>query len=76
MARRVVTNPEVLQGKPILEGTRISVTFVLEMLSSGMTVDQIVEEYPHLAHDDVIAAVIYAKQVVDGEDIMPSVEAA
>ena len=76
MTRRIVINPDVLQGKPILEGTRISVAFILEMLSSGMTVDQIVEEYAHLTRDDILAAVVYAKQIVDGEDIMPAVEAA
>ena len=76
MPKRIVTNPKVLQGKPVIEGTRISVVFVLELITSGMTVDQIVDEYPGLTREDVLAAVDYARQVVDNEDVIPASEAA
>jgi len=76
MADRIVTNPGILQGKPIIEGTRISVAFVLKLLASGLTVDAILDEYPHLTRDGVMAAIDYARQVVEGEDIIPTVEAA
>jgi len=75
-ARRIVTNPKVLQGKPILEGTRISVAFLLELLASGMSVEGILGEYPNLTRDDVLAAINYARQVVENEDVVPTVEAA
>lgn len=73
---RIVTNPKVLQGKPVIEGTRISVAFLLDLLSSGMTVEQIVQEYPNLTREGILAAIRYARQVVDGEDIFPTPEAA
>lgn len=76
MASRIVTNPNVLGGKPIIEGTRISVAFVLELLASGMTVDRVLQEYVNLTQDGVQAAIEYARQAVDAEDVVPSVEAA
>ncbi|MCX6376253.1 MAG: DUF433 domain-containing protein [Armatimonadetes bacterium] len=75
-AKRIVTNPKVLQGKPVIEGTRISVAFVLELLAAGMDVDAVHDEYPELMREDILAAINYARQVVENEDIVPSVEAA
>ncbi len=76
MPKRIVTNPKVLQGKPVIEGTRLSVAFILELISSGMTIDNIVEEYPGLTREDVLAAVDYARQVIDNEDVIPTSQAA
>ncbi len=73
---RIVMNPHVLQGKPIVEGTRISVAFLLELLAGGMTVDAILQEYANLTREGVLAAIDYAKQVVEGEDVIPTSEAA
>ena len=75
-AKRIVTNPGVLQGKPILEGTRISVGFVLQLLGADMSIEEIVAEYPNLTREDILAAVNYARQVVENEDVVPAVEAA
>ena len=55
MVARITYNPEILGGKPIIKGTRISVEFVLELLASGMTVDEILEEYPKLTRKDILA---------------------
>jgi len=55
MAARIIYNPKILGGKPIIKGTRISVEFVLELLASGMPVDEIVEEYPNLTRKDILA---------------------
>jgi len=73
---RIVTNPKVLHGKPIVEGTRISVAFLLELLAGGMTVEEVVGEYPNLTREGVLAAIAYAGQVVDGEEVVPAPEAA
>ena len=62
-------NPEILSGKPIIEGTRISVEFVLELLSSGMSISEIVKEYPHLKREDVLQALRYALNVLRHEEI-------
>lgn len=53
---RITFNPNILGGKPIIKGTRISVDFILELLSSGMSVDEILKEYKHLKREDVLEA--------------------
>ncbi len=65
---RIEVNREVLAGKPIIAGTRISVEFVLEMLSSGMSVEEIIKEYPHLKKEDILAAIAFAVKVLKKEE--------
>ena len=60
----VVTNSEVMDGLPVIRGTRIAVYLILEMLEAGLTIDQIVTEYPHLTFDQVRAAVRFARDRV------------
>lgn len=52
---RITSNPGILGGKPVVEGTRISVEFVLELLASGVSEDEILQDYPHLAAEDIQA---------------------
>ena len=66
---RIVIDPKILAGKPIIEGTRISVEFVLEMLSSGMSFEDILEEYPHLKREDILAALLYATSLLKREEV-------
>ena len=58
--RRVVADPETLGGKPILEGTRLSVEHILGLLAHGMSQNEIVKSYPELSIDDVNIVVQYA----------------
>lgn len=51
-------------GKPVIAGTRISVEFVLDLLSSGWTTQKIVNQYPHLTEKDILAALRYSKELV------------
>ncbi|MEK7731358.1 MAG: DUF433 domain-containing protein, partial [Planctomycetota bacterium] len=53
----VISDPQVMDGLPVIRGTRIAVYLILEMLEAGLTIDQIVTEYPHLTADQVRAAV-------------------
>ena len=53
---RITTNPEVCHGKPTVRGLRYPVEMLLELLASGMTIDEIVEDYPDLERDDLLAA--------------------
>jgi uncharacterized protein (DUF433 family) len=57
---RVELNPEVLTGKPVVRGTRLAVEFVLEMIASGVSEQEILSNYPRLTHEDVLACVAYA----------------
>ena len=67
----IVSNPKVLGGKPVIRGTRISVAFILQCLASGMTVDDILQGYPHLTREGVLAAIAYAAQVLENERVLP-----
>ncbi len=67
---RIVVNPKVMGGKPVIRGTRIPVYFILELLSSGWSIDDILREYPHLSREDVLAAIKYAAKVLREEVIV------
>jgi len=67
----ITLNPKILSGKPIIEGTRISVEFILELLSSGMSVKEILEEYPHLKKKNILEAIDYAKRTLGHEEVFP-----
>lgn len=68
---KIVSSPQILAGKPRIAGTRISVEFLLELLSSGMDIGEILKEYPHLTRKDIQAAVAYANRVIKNEQVLP-----
>jgi uncharacterized protein (DUF433 family) len=70
-AARIVTNPDVMLGKPVVEGTRITVELVLEKLSAGESVDQILGSYPTLTREGVFAAIKYAVDVLRLDVVFP-----
>jgi len=57
---RIEINPDVLVGKPIIKGTRISVEFILELIVSGWNTEEILKNYPQLKKDDIVAAIEYS----------------
>ena len=61
---RIVTNPDILMGKPVIAGTRISVELILDRLASGWRVEYVVEAYPHVAPGEVFAALAIAADVL------------
>ena len=67
MEARIATTPGVLGGKPCIVGTRISVEFVLEVLASGATLEDILQAYPHLTRDGVTAALAFAAKSMKNE---------
>jgi uncharacterized protein (DUF433 family) len=67
---RVEINPEIMFGKPVIRGTRITVELILRKLAGGMTVDQIVADHPHLTPDDVYAATAFAADHLAQEEII------
>ena len=73
--RRIVANPEILGGKPIVEGTRLSVEHILGLLAHGMSHGEIVESYPELSIDEVDVVVQYATDALRN-DVLIEVEHA
>ena len=66
---RITFDSKMLAGKPIIRGLRISVAMILELLAKGATVEEILEDYPELEPEDIQAALFYAYQLVDKEEI-------
>jgi uncharacterized protein (DUF433 family) len=68
---RIAIDPKVMFGKPVIRGTRIPVELIVRMIGQGIGEEEILREYPHLATEDIRAAVSYAADVVAGEDVFP-----
>ena len=66
---RIIIDPKVLVGKPIVKGTRISVELVIDLLARGWSVEQILQEYPHLAAEDIRACLAYASEMLQSEKV-------
>jgi uncharacterized protein (DUF433 family) len=64
---RITSNPEVLGGKPCIRGTRISVEFVLELLASGASNEDILRAYPHITAEGLTAAIQYAARALKND---------
>lgn len=64
---RIVTDPEIMAGKPTVRGTRISVDLVLKRLSQDLDMRTLFESYPRLTEEDVKACLAYAQQQLDRE---------
>lgn len=60
---RIVINPEICHGKPCIKGTRIWVSMVLDFLASGDSIEAVLQEYPQLAREDILACIAYGAEV-------------
>jgi uncharacterized protein (DUF433 family) len=69
---RIALDPDVLTGKPVVRGTRLSVEFVIGLLADGWSEANIVENYPGLTHDDIRACLAYARDLLGAEKVFPS----
>ena len=67
---RIVCDPQILMGKPSIKGTRISVELMLGWLSVGWSVDQLLEAYPPITREDLLAAFAYAHELVRGAGML------
>jgi len=72
---RIVIDPDVLVGKPILRGTRLAVEFIIDLLAQGWTEAEILRNYPGLTHEDVQACLGYASATLQAEKVYPVVTA-
>ena len=70
---RITMNPEICHGKPTIRGLRYTVEFILELLSSGLAVDEILADYEDLEREDILAALDFARQLSQIKRIEPIV---
>lgn len=72
--KRIVVDPNIMVGKPIIKGTRIPVDAIIKRIADGMNLDEIIEEYPNLTKEDIKAALLYTIEMLRGEDIIPLIK--
>jgi uncharacterized protein (DUF433 family) len=65
MMDRIELNPRICNGKPVIKGTRIPVSVILEQIAEGETLDTLLAGYPELKKEDIQAALLYAKASLD-----------
>ena len=71
LSERIVVDPKVMVGKPVIRGTRVTVELVLTLLAQGLSVEKILRDYPHLTRDDIAAVLFYAAKVTGREEVYP-----
>jgi uncharacterized protein (DUF433 family) len=70
--RYIERNPDVMQGKPIIKGTRITVELLMRKLADGYGTEDLLKSYPHLKREQILAALEYAADMIANEDVLES----
>ena len=68
----VISDPEIMMGKPVISGTRITVELIIEKLSAGETIEQILVEHPGLNKDSIYAALSFAAKALKADVVYPT----
>lgn len=69
---RIVLDANILAGKPVVRGTRLSVEFIIGLLADGWNEGEILVNYPGLTHEDILDCLAYARDALSGEKVFPS----
>ena len=71
LLERIIVNPKIMVGKPVIRGTRLTVQFILGLLASGATIEEIIEEYSDLTKEDILACLLFASETLENTSFMP-----
>jgi uncharacterized protein (DUF433 family) len=74
LLKRIIVDPRIMVGKPVIRGTRIPVDAVIHRIALGDTIEELLEDYPKITRLDVKAALEYAESLVRGEDVLPQIK--
>ncbi|MBZ5543892.1 MAG: DUF433 domain-containing protein [Acidobacteriia bacterium] len=66
---RIVVDTQILTGKPVVKGTRLAVEFIVDLLAQGWSQSDILQSYPRLSHDDIVACLAYASDLLHAEKV-------
>ena len=72
---RITMNPKVMGGKPVIQGTRLTVQYILKLLADGWSFTDIKKEYDGISDQDISACITYASEVLDNTEFIPLREA-
>ncbi len=67
---RITSDPDIMLGKPVIKGTRITVELILKKLAEGMTIEELLEAYPNLIKEDILATLSYSADVISQEELI------
>ena len=70
--QRIVLDPAILAGKPVMRGTRLSVEFIIGLMADGWSETDILANYPGLTREDIAACLSYARNVLNSERVFPA----
>lgn len=70
LLNRIEINPNIMFGKPVIKGSRLSVEIILEKLAYGKMENEILKEYPFLKKEDIKAALLYAAKTLSLEEVV------
>ena len=68
---RIVIDPDILVGKPVVKGTRIAVELVIDLLARGWSHEQVMQQYDHITVEDIQACLAYASEILKSERVYP-----
>lgn len=71
LLNRIVIDPKIMVGKPIIKGTRLTVQFILGLLAQGMTIQEILNEYNKLTKEDIFACLTFAHNTLENTTFAP-----
>lgn len=71
LLNRITVDPEIMVGKPVIKGTRLTVQHILNLLSQGLSIDDMLNEYKGLTRDDILACLLYASEALENTTFMP-----
>ena len=74
LLERIVLNPKVMAGKPVIRGTRLTVEYILNLLAHGAKENDILDEYKDLDIADIQACILFATKSLENTDFMPLIE--
>ena len=73
LLERIVVDPKVMVGKPVIKGTRLTVEYILKLLAHGASNEEIIQEYEGLIAEDISACILFAKIALENTTFMPLV---
>ena len=71
LLERIIIDPEILTGKPVIKGTRLSVQYIIGLMASGAGFNEIISEYPKLMEEDILACLLFASKTLDSNTFTP-----
>ncbi|MCL5103896.1 MAG: DUF433 domain-containing protein [Armatimonadetes bacterium] len=71
LLERIVIDPKVMLGKPVIKGTRLTVEYIIDRLAHGASTDDLIKEYQGLATEDILACLLFARKSLSETDYLP-----